>query len=644
MSTMALQRPVSVQWDVEQAAALYGIRNWSNGYFDISPSGEVVVNFREGNPDPGGVSLIEILRGLRERGTQLPVLLRFRDFLTSRIAELNESFAQAIRESSYNGVYRGVYPIKVNQQQQVLEEITRFGERYHYGLEAGSKPELIAALAYLRDREAYIICNGYKDEEFIDLALQSSRMGLQVILVLEMPGELPLILERARLLGIDPALGIRVRLSTRGSGHWAESAGDRSVFGLNMSQVIDAVDYLKDQGSLHCLRLLHYHQGSQIPNIRAIREACVEATRIYVNLVQEGAPMGLLDLGGGLAVDYDGSQSSSPSSSNYGIQEYCVDLIEAIKQVADEAEVAHPDIITESGRAVVAYYSVLLFNILDVSSFEPPASPAALPEGAHETLAALYSVEEALSQRTAREGLNDAVYYRDQLRSLFVHGSISLRERGLGEKMFWHLVTRIARLVEDMDPVPEELEDLQGTLVDFYYGNFSLFQSLPDSWAISQLFPVMPIHRLGERPVRRAVLADITCDCDGKMDRFINLRDSRQGLPVHPLRDDEEYFLGVFLVGAYQETLGDLHNLLGDTNVVSISLEDGRIRYTHEIKGDSVADVLTYVEYDPKELTARFRHFAEAAVAEGRITPQERRRILTAYEDGLRGYTYYEHP
>jgi len=629
-------------WSTDKSSELYGVDTWGHGFFGVNKAGHVTVRL-EDDEAQAEVSLFEVIDGLRDRGTHLPVLLRFRDLLHSRITEINESFRKAIKETKYRGEYRGVYPIKVNQQRQVIEEIAEFGKRYHYGLEAGSKPELIAALAHMHDPEAYLICNGYKDEEFIDLALQSQKMGLRIMLVLEMPSELDLILERSRKLGILPNLGVRVRLSTKGSGHWQDSAGDKSVFGLNASQVIAVVDHLKDTGYIGCLKMLHYHQGSQIPNIAAIREGATEAVRMYCDLVKEGAPMGVLDIGGGMAVDYDGSHTNFHSSCNYSVAEYCTDIVEVISQICDKAGVQHPNLISESGRAVVAYYSVLVFNILDVTSAQTSEEAPPIPENAPQNLMNIIEVNKVINKKNLQECFNDAMYYRDQMRAQFFYGAATLRERGLAEAWFWHILTRISHIIAGLDDdIPEDLRELSSTLVDFYYGNFSLFQSLPDSWAIDQVFPVMPIHRLDEKPRHRAVLADITCDCDGKIDRFIDKEDVAKILPLHDFKQDEPYYLAVFLVGAYQETLGDLHNLLGDTNVVGVHLEKGKPVYTHEVEGDTVADVLSYVEFDPKELVTRFRTFAEKAVTEGRISPKERREILDLFREGLAGYTYFE--
>jgi len=635
------KRPLQ-RWTYEDAATLYGIDDWANGYFDISPEGEVRVLLQRGE-QRAAISLMDIVAGVRQRGVALPVLLRFGDLLDSRIALLNESFAKAIEDAGYTGVYRGVFPVKVNQQQQVIEEIANFGRAYHHGLEVGSKADLIAALAYMEDPEAFIICNGYKDEAFIDLSLYALKMGVQTILVLETPSELSLILDRAARMDIRPRLGMRVKLATKGSGHWTESGGDRSVFGLNIPQVVDTVDELRRHDRLDCLHMLHYHVGSQIPAIQTIRQAAAEATRIYVDLVKEGAAMGFINVGGGLAVDYDGSHTNFANSSNYSVDEYCADIVEAIMSVTDRAKVPHPTIVSESGRSTVAYYSVLLFNILDVCKFESHAPPAQLPENACDPLQNLLATSETLTPKNLQECYNDALYYRDEIRSLFIYGSISLRERSIAEQIFWHIMNRVAVESKRLKYIPEDLQDLDVALADIYYGNFSLFQSLPDAWAIDQLFPVMPIHKLDQAPERQGVIADCTCDCDGKLDRFIDLHDVKRALPLHEFTSDQDYILGVFLVGAYQETLGDLHNLFGDTNVVSVRLGPaGEVEFSREIFGDSVADVLSYVEYDPKVLTERFRAIAETAVRDKRITPHERRRIMQAYENGLRGYTYFE--
>lgn len=631
------------RWSIDNSRDLYGVKNWGAGYFDISDGGEVVINASGKARNKNSVSLMSIISGIQDRGMSMPVLLRFRDILQSQITLLHESFRAAIKASGYKGEYKGVYPIKVNQQEQVVEEITRFGAKYHHGLEAGSKAELIAAIALLKDKEACLICNGYKDEEFVDLALYALKMGFKCFFVIEMPSELDLILKRSEELQIKPLIGVRIKVSTRAGGHWTESGGDRSIFGLNITQLLEVVDQLKAKGMLDTLQLLHYHLGSQIPNIRDIRFAVTEACRVYEGLVQEGAQMGYLDLGGGLAVDYDGSHTNFTSSRNYSLEEYCTDIIEVIMSTLDEKEIPHPVIVTESGRATVAYYSVLLFNVLDVSRVETFPYPEKLSEETHETIVNLLEVLNAIHLKNLQECYNDAIYYRDEIRQLFKHGSVSLRDRAISENIFWHIIKTIAENVKKLKFIPSELEGIETNLADIYYCNFSVFQSLPDSWAIGQLFPILPVHRLNESPDRNAILADITCDCDGKIDKFIDQHTVSDTLSVHDLKPDEEYYLGIFLVGAYQETLGDLHNLMGDTNIVSVKItEDGEYEIIREIEGDSVQDILSYVEYDPKSLLTQFREIAEESIRQGYITPKDRQNILKAFRKGLRGYTYFE--
>ncbi len=629
------------RWTTENAAELYGVRNWGAGYFDINEAGEVVIT--PFNDLPVSISIPVIIAELKERGIDMPVLLRIGNILDSQISSLHQEFQTAMETYGYKGQFRGVYPIKVNQQKQVVEEVADFGARYHHGLEAGSKAELIAALSFLKDPEACLVCNGYKDAEFVDLALYACKMGMNCFLVVEMPSELDLILERSTSLDIRPKIGVRIKLASKAGGHWTESGGDRSIFGLNTTQVVKLVDRLREEAMLDCLQLLHYHLGSQIPNIRDIRNAVLEACRIYTGLSAEGAGMAYLDLGGGLAVDYDGTHTNFANSRNYSMQEYCADIIETVMSTMDAADIPHPVIITESGRATVAYYSVLLFNILDVSRLQPHPFLEDLAPDTPDVITNLMEVTQTLNVRNIQECFNDALYYRDELRQRFKHGDVSLRERSLGENIFWHAIHAIAEEVKKLKFVPPALKDLESALADIYYGNFSVFQSLPDAWAIDHMFPIMPVHRLNELPNRQAILADITCDCDGKIDRFIDMHAMRSALPVHDLNEHDEYFLGAFLVGAYQETLGDLHNLFGDTNVVSIRVEpNGDIDFVKEQNGDAVADVLTYVGYTPKSMVERFRAMAEQAVREKRINVQDRYRIMKAYEGGLRGYTYYE--
>ncbi len=629
-------------WSAADSAELYGIRSWGAGYFDLSADGTVAVSVPfEGKR--AQVSLLDIIGGMHERGLQMPVLLRIENILDAQVSLLNESFGRAMRTLGYRGEYRGVFPIKVNQQCQVIEEIARFGARYGHGLEAGSKAELLIALASMTPGSGYIVCNGYKDTEFVTLGLQALKLGYRCFFVVETPAELPIVLEASRALGVRPLLGVRVKLAAKVGGAWNESSGDRSIFGLTTSQIIELIDSLRRDGMLDCLLLLHYHLGSQIPNIRDIRGGVLEAARYYADLKQEGAPLGFLDLGGGLAVDYDGSQSNFDYSKNYSLDEYCLDVVEGIMGVLDPLGVEHPAILTESGRATVAYSSVLLFNILDVTRFEPGEIPDADPAHEHELIGNLRESLKSVNPASLQECFNDAVYYREELRELFKRGQIRLRQLSLAEDIFLEIVRAIVRGLQEVRRVPAGLDGLEQSLSDIYYGNFSVFQSLPDVWAIDQVFPIMPVHRHTEAPSRQAIIADITCDSDGKIDRFIGTRGVRKTLPVHPLVAGEPYYLGVFLVGAYQETLGDLHNLMGDTNVVSVRInEDGTFDFVREMSGDSIADVLSYVEYQPQQLLEQFRKTAEQAVRDGRISAAERQAVLEAYSASLRGYTYFE--
>ncbi|MFW5801384.1 MAG: biosynthetic arginine decarboxylase [Spirochaeta sp.] len=630
------------RWKVSDSADLYGVKDWGAGYFDVSDSGEVVITARY--PDgPVTVNIMDIIAGINERGLSMPVLLRIENLLDSQITLLNESFRRTIGKLGYQGRYQGVFPIKVNQQEQVIKEISRFGDRYDHGLEAGSKAELIVALAALNNTNSCLICNGYKDSEFIDLGLEATRMGYKVFFVMEMPGELDLLIQRSKALGIRPNIGVRLKLATKAGGHWSESGGDSSIFGLTATQIVSVVERLRDAEMLDCLRLVHYHLGSQIPNIRDIRSAIRETCRFYADLALEGAPMGHIDLGGGLAVDYDGSKTNFVHSMNYSLDEYTADVIEVIMEVLDEKNIPHPTVITESGRATVAYSSVLLFDILDVNRSEATMEVENIPEDAHELLISMREVLNSMTLKNVQECYNDAVYYRDEIRERFKWGQIGLRERALSENLFFAIMRRLTENLTRLRRVPAALEGLSDALYDVYYGNFSVFQSLPDAWAIDQVFPVMPLHRLEEEPRRKAIIADITCDSDGKIDRFSDFHDMRRTLPLHDLKADQEYYLGAFLVGAYQETLGDLHNLFGDTNIVGVRIKpEGGFDFVHELEGDSIADVVSYVEYDPKNLIRMFREKAEQAVRDGRITAQDRRRILSVYEAGMNGYTYYE--
>ncbi|OHB28969.1 MAG: arginine decarboxylase [Desulfuromonadaceae bacterium GWC2_58_13] len=632
----------TAHWSVEHSAALYGIRRWGAGFFDMDANGDVTVKVKFPSGEVA-VSLMEIARGIGQRDHAMPVLLRIENLLDARISFLNETFRAAIAEADYQGEYRGVFPVKVNQQCHVIEEITHFGARYGHGLEAGSKAELVLAMASLKP-DALLICNGYKDEEFLDLGLRAVRLGYRCFFVIESPAELDLILGRSKALGVRPLIGVRAKVYAKVGGQWTESSGDRSSFGLSSTQLLEVFEKLKDCDMLDCLQLLHCHLGSQIPNIADIRAGVLEACRYYAALVKEGAPMGYLDFGGGLAVDYLGTQSSAHAHSrNYELVDYCRTIIDVIRATLDVQGIQHPHIVTESGRATVAFSSVLMFNILDVMHFEAVSLPDTLPEKSHKRLRHLFDLCDDIDDHNLADRYTEAMAIRGQIRDLFRQGQISLRERSLSENIFLALAQSIAARIDGLDEIPVGLEGLRQSLSDIYYGNFSVFQSLPDTWAIGQIFPIVPLHRNNEAPTREAIIADLTCDSDGKIDTFITGRGLRPTLPVHAIHKEEDYILGAFLVGAYQETLGDLHNLFGDTNIVSVRInEDGSYDVMKEIIGDSIADVLSYVEYNPQTLFENFRAIAEAAVREKRICVKERQQILNEFSASLQGYTYFE--
>ena len=629
------------KWTVADSAETYGIKYWSQGYFSIGEPGHVICH--PNGPEAGTINLKELVDEVMRRGIGLPLLIRFSDILKSRVVELHEAFKKAMAEFNYKGDYRGVYPIKVNQHRYVVEEICQFGRPYHYGLEAGSKPELLAVMGILDDEEALIICNGYKDEEYIETALMCSKLGRKVIIVVEKYSELELIAATARKIGVKPRIGMRVKLASKGSGRWEASGGDRSKFGLSIREVSEAVKFLREKDMLGCFELLHFHLGSQISAIRAVKNALREAGRFYVELSKMGAPLRYFDAGGGLGVDYDGSQTNFASSMNYTLQEYANDLVFSLQEICDAGGVTHPTIVTESGRAVVAHHSVLVLDILGVGEFDVGKAPEKLADDAHRVVKNLLDEYREISTKNLREAYHDAVEYREEALSLFALGSLSLTERMIAEDIFWAICQKILKMVRELREIPEEFDGLERALSDTYFCNFSMFQSLPDIWAIDQLFPVMPIHRLAEEPTRRAVLADITCDSDGKIDHFIDRRDVKNVLELHPLNAGDEYYLGVFLVGAYQEILGDLHNLFGNTNTVHVSLiPGGGYQIEHVVTGDTVTDVLRYVSYAREDLLARVRRFAEQAVRANRMSLEETRSMLRMYEEGLAGYTYLE--
>ncbi len=634
-----LVREPTERWTTADAAELYDVASWGKGYFSVGENGHLHVHPTK---DPSrSIDLKELVDTLLLRGIQLPILIRFGDILRHRLSEIYQAFESAIAEHGYQGGYACVYPIKVNQQRQVIEELFQFGRRYHFGLEAGSKPELLAVLA-VADNQTPIICNGFKDEEYIEMVMLAKKIGRHIIPVVEKYTELEMIAEQARRIGVRPAIGLRLKLAARGSGRWKSSGGYRSKFGLTVSEAGRALEQLKALGMADCLELLHFHLGSQITNIRFIKAAVIEAARIYAELARAGAGLKYLDVGGGLGVDYDGSQTDFESSVNYTLQEYANDIVYHVQNVCDEVGIPHPTLISESGRAVVAYHSVLVFNVLGVSGLGEEETPLELPPDAEQPLVDLLETYTSLSVKNLLEAFHDAQQALDQALNLFSLGYLSLEQRCLAESLYWSICRRIQRLAHELEYVPEELEGLDAMLSDTYFCNFSLFQSMPDSWAIGQLFPLMPIHRLNERPTRNAILGDISCDSDGKIDQFIDRRDVKRTLPLHPF-NGEPYYLGAFLLGAYQEILGDLHNLFGDTNAVHVSLNgNGEVILDNVIKGDTVREVLEYVQFNAEVLLSQFRRDVEAALREGRIGYEESGRLLRFYEDGLHGYTYLE--
>ena len=628
-------------WSTADAADLYEVARWGNGYFSVGPNGHLLVH---PDKDPTkSIDLKQLVDRLQVRGIDLPILLRFAEILQHRLGELHGVFTHAMRENGYRGDYCCVYPVKVNQQRQVVEEVLRFGKPYHFGLEAGSKPELLAVIA-LADNDTPIICNGFKDAEFIETAMLAQKIGRTIIPVVERFSELNLILEYAEKLGVRPRIGMRVKLATRGSGRWQSSGGFRSKFGLTASELIKGLELLASRGMEDCLQLLHFHQGSQITNIRHIKGALNEASRIYTELVKRGAGLRYLDVGGGLGVDYDGSQTNFESSVNYSLQDYANDVVSHVQNACDEAGVPHPTIISESGRAVVAYHSMLIFGVLGVSEQGGGGEVSEPTADAEQPLHDLWEAYQGINVRNLLESYHDAQQSLDTAMNLFSSGYLPLDQRSAVENLYWAICRRICKLTKTLEFVPEELEGLQATLSDTYFCNFSLFQSIPDSWAIKQLFPVMPIHRLNERPTQAAVLGDVTCDSDGKIDQFIDRRDVKRTLPLHTWQN-EPYYLGAFLIGAYQEILGDLHNLFGDTNAVHVSMDErGEVVVDAVIKGDTVREVLDYVEFDSNQLVQRLRDSIEQAVREGRICDSQAGRFLKFYEEGLGGYTYLEEP
>jgi arginine decarboxylase len=625
-------------WTIDDSRTLYNVEGWGIGFFDINEKGHVVVRPDKSRPDRE-LDLYELAMDLAEQGIGLPVLVRFSDILRSRIETLSQRFQNAIKEFGYEGGYTLVYPIKVNQQRHVVEELVQFGAPYGVGLECGSKPELQAVLALSESSNHMIVCNGYKDEEFMRLALMGQKLGHQVFVVIEQMSEVDVLLRVADEMGVQPTAGVRIKLASEGYGRWAESGGEKSKFGLSASELVKLIDKLQAAGRLDILKLIHFHLGSQITDIRYIKAGLQELTRFYAELRAAGVNITHVDVGGGLGIDYDGSGSTVAASVNYSVQEYANDIIYTLAEACREADLPMPHVISESGRALTAHHALLLLNVIDVESQQEFTVPE-LTDDDHAILHELKEGYETVSTRSVREVYHDATFAKERAQALFLSGVLSLRGRALAEQLYLATLNAVARIAQkDREEYADIIEDLEAQLVDRYFCNFSIFQSLPDSWAINQLFPIMPIHRLDEEPVRRGTLQDITCDSDGKIDRFTGGRHGRPSLELHPYREGEPYILGIFLTGAYQEILGDLHNLFGDTNAVHVRLSPTGYEITDLVHGDTVTEVLNYVQFRASDLLTVFRRKVSAAKS---LTRQEANAFIADYVAGLEGYTYLE--
>ena len=628
------------KWRIEDSEELYNITGWGTSYFSINDAGHVVVTPRR---DGVTVDLKELVDELQLRDVASPMLLRFPDILDNRIEKMSSCFKQAAEEYGYKAENFIIYPIKVNQMRPVVEEIISHGKKFNLGLEAGSKPELHAVIAVNTDSDSLIVCNGYKDESYIELALLAQKMGKRIFLVVEKMNELKLIAKMAKQLNVQPNIGIRIKLASSGSGKWEESGGDASKFGLTSSELLEALDFMESKGLKDCLKLIHFHIGSQVTKIRRIKTALREASQFYVQLHSMGFNVEFVDIGGGLGVDYDGTRSSnSEGSVNYSIQEYVNDSISTLVDVSDKNGIPHPNIITESGRALTAHHSVLIFEVLETATLPEWDDEEEIAPDAHELVQELYSIWDSLNKNKMLEAWHDAQQIREEALDLFSHGIVDLKTRAQIERLYWSITREINQIAGGLKHAPDEFRGLSKLLADKYFCNFSLFQSLPDSWAIDQIFPIMPIQRLDEKPERSATLQDITCDSDGKIANFISTRNVAHYLPVHSLKKTEPYYLAVFLVGAYQEILGDMHNLFGDTNAVHVSVNEKGYNIEQIIDGETVAEVLDYVQYNPKKLVRTLETWVTKSVKEGKISLEEGKEFLSNYRSGLYGYTYLE--
>ncbi|MDR3000536.1 MAG: biosynthetic arginine decarboxylase [Fibromonadaceae bacterium] len=629
------------KWTVDDSRELYNVKGWGVSYFDINEKGRATVSpLKSEGP---AIDLTEVMRDLSLRDIATPVLLRFPDILDSRIKKINGCFEKSIKEYEFKGFFYNVFPIKVNQQKAVLEEVMRHGKKFNIGLEAGSKSELHAVLANVDSPESLIVCNGYKDEDFIELALLAQKMGKRIFLVVEKITELVLIIKLSKRLGVKPNIGIRIKLASSGSGHWEESGGHQSKFGLNSSELIDALERIKKSGLTNCLKLIHFHLGSQITNIRKIKSGLKEIAQFYSEIIALGFNVEFVDVGGGLGVDYDGTGSTRSSSVNYSVQEYANDVVYALAETCNKLELPHPNIIAEAGRALTAHHSLLVFDVLERTApafFEDVKRE--IKDDDPDILQDLYFIYKGLVQKNLNESWHDAVQLHDDVLNAFRMGMINLENRAIAERLFWSIARKANRIAKDMRHPPYELEELPRLLAEKYFGNFSLFQSLPDAWAIDQIFPIMPIQRLNEEPTVNVTIQDITCDSDGKIDLYVRRGEISRTLPLHSLKSNESYYLGVYLVGAYQEILGDLHNLFGDTNVVHIACNGDSYEIEKIIGGESVSDVLEYVNFSDKALVRTMENWVKRAIQEGKITAQEGRGFLSIYRSGLYGYTYLE--
>lgn len=631
-------------WTTDQSAELYGINNWGNGYFRVNQQGNVCVTpYGEKGPS---VDLNELTQDLLERGIRVPIMLRFPDIIKSRIELINNCFAKAIADHSYKGQYCGVYPIKVNQQRHLVEEVVFHGKHHRLGLECGSKPELLVVLALMKNQGALVICNGFKDEEYIETAILSQKLGLHTIIVVDRFEELRMIIQIAKKLNTKPHIGFRAKLNTQGAGKWVDSSGARSKFGLTSMEIVEGVELLKREDMIESLELLHFHIGSQIPVIQSLKSSLKEGARFFTELHAMGAKgLKFIDVGGGLGVDYDGT-GSTDSSINYSEQEYANDIVSALQSLCDEKQVPHPDIVTESGRFLTAHHSILVFNVLGVNDLRRPEPPRPATKTDHPIMQDLQYIYEKLNKENINECFNDLQQAKTEILSLFTYGVLNLLQRAWAEAMYFAIATKMAGIAKQVEDCEDLLASIAQEMSETYFCNFSVFQSIPDSWAVGQMFPVMPIHRLNERPSREATLADLTCDSDGKVEKFIDVETGKykKTLHVHEFKEGQQYYLAVFLTGAYQEILGDLHNLFGDTDAVHVSIKDNDYTLDHYIPGDTVTEVLSYVQYRHYDMVDSIRLAAEEGIKQSSITKQEAKLLIKHYEEGLAGYTYLEDP